>query len=115
MDLFHSAKFAARVEDLMKEHHVPGMAIALVHHEETVSKGFGYARLEPKEPCTPNTIFDIASASKSLTAASVALLVEDDVVFLDGWRHRIMNALDVVTEKSREMGHEYCKFWNQPA
>ncbi|ORY56401.1 uncharacterized protein BCR38DRAFT_379527 [Pseudomassariella vexata] len=39
------------------------------------------------------------------TGAPYILLVEDDVVFLDGWRHRVMQALDVATAKSWEVGH----------
>ncbi|ETS76083.1 hypothetical protein PFICI_11470 [Pestalotiopsis fici W106-1] len=78
MDLFNSPEFSSHVESLLEEHHVPGIAIALVQDEHVASKGYGYALLEPRKPCTADTLFDIASCSKSLTAASVALLVESD-------------------------------------
>ncbi|KAL6798288.1 beta-lactamase/transpeptidase-like protein [Trichoderma sp. SZMC 28012] len=78
MDLFNSPAFSARAEALIKKFHVPGLAIALVHKDVTASKAFGMASLEPARPMTTDTLFDIASASKSLTAASVALLVADD-------------------------------------
>ncbi|KAI1084537.1 hypothetical protein F5B20DRAFT_567973 [Whalleya microplaca] len=39
------------------------------------------------------------------TGASYILIVEDDVIFLDGWRHRTMQALNVATAKSWEAGH----------
>ncbi|KAI1376889.1 hypothetical protein F4677DRAFT_418431 [Hypoxylon crocopeplum] len=39
------------------------------------------------------------------TGAPYILIVEDDVVFLDGWRHRTMQALDRATTKSWEAGH----------
>ncbi|EQL00521.1 beta-lactamase family protein [Ophiocordyceps sinensis CO18] len=35
--------------------------------------------MDPPRPCTADTLFNIASASKSLTAASVGLLVHDNV------------------------------------
>ncbi|KAI4600422.1 hypothetical protein KJ359_000777 [Pestalotiopsis sp. 9143b] len=78
MDYFKSPDFSARVEALMKQHHVPGIAVAVVQDEEIASAGYGHASLEPEKPCTADTLFDIASASKSLTGASVALLVESD-------------------------------------
>lgn len=62
----------------MKEHHLPGFAIALVHDETIASQGLGLASLDLPKPFTADTLIDIASVSKSLTAASVALLVEDE-------------------------------------
>lgn len=78
MDLFRSPKFASRAEQLIKKHHIPGLAIAIVQNEEVASAAFGIASVESSQPMTTDTLFDIASASKSLTAASVALLVEDE-------------------------------------
>jgi CubicO group peptidase (beta-lactamase class C family) len=78
MDLFKSLEFQVHVEELIKQHHVPGLAIALVQDGTTASAGYGKASLNPPKPCTADTLFDIASSSKSLTAASVALLVDDN-------------------------------------
>ncbi|PLB41875.1 beta-lactamase family protein [Aspergillus candidus] len=78
MDLFNSAGFPSHVDDLMKEHHVPGLAIAIVQNDTIMSAGYGQASLSPSTPCTPDTLFDIASASKSMTAASVGLLVDNN-------------------------------------
>ncbi|TRX89854.1 hypothetical protein FHL15_009287 [Xylaria flabelliformis] len=38
------------------------------------------------------------------TGAPYVLMIEDDVVFLDGWRHRTMRALDIATTKSWHAG-----------
>lgn len=78
MDLFRSSEFESRVNELMRRHHVPGLAIAVVSGQETASQGFGLANVSQGTPCTADTLFDIASCSKSLTAASVALLVDDE-------------------------------------
>ncbi|KAM0742869.1 hypothetical protein ACQRIT_003046 [Beauveria bassiana] len=78
MDLFQSAKFDIQVSGLMNQLHVPGLSIALVHHNSTASKAFGVISVASAEPCTADSLFDIASSSKILTAISVALLVEDD-------------------------------------
>ncbi|KAK7959816.1 beta-lactamase family protein [Apiospora aurea] len=76
-DYIRSAAFNARIEAMMRSHHVPGLSLAIVHKGKTASAGWGKASLDPPKPCTPDTLFDIASCSKSLTAASVALLVDD--------------------------------------
>ena len=78
MDLFRAPEFAAYVNQLLLQDHVPGLAIALLQGEEIESAGFGKASLDPPKDCTADTLFDIASASKSLTAACVALLVDDN-------------------------------------
>lgn len=63
----------------MLEYHVPGATIAVTcGTEPAIARGFGYSSLENNELCTPDTLFDIASSAKSLTAAAVALLVEDN-------------------------------------
>jgi CubicO group peptidase (beta-lactamase class C family) len=93
MDLFHSPDFPSHVEDLMKQHHVPGIAIAIVQNETIASAGYGKASLDPSAPCTADTLFDIASASKSLTAASVGLLVHDNEKYPDVQYEAIVSRL----------------------
>ncbi|KAK4579821.1 hypothetical protein LTR86_000022 [Recurvomyces mirabilis] len=81
MDLFDSDEYTRHINDLLKEWHVPGLSIAIVQNDKIISKGYGYASLEKKKPCTGDTIYDFASCSKSLTAASVALMVANDEKF----------------------------------
>lgn len=83
MDLFNGDKFAEHVDKILEEWHVPGIAIAVVQNDKISSRGFGKACLDPEKPVTPDTLFDIASCSKSLTAGAVALLVEDDERYPD--------------------------------
>ncbi|KAM3420254.1 hypothetical protein BST61_g3541 [Cercospora zeina] len=78
IDFFTAENFKFRVQDLLAEWHAPGLAIAILSNRQVYSQGFGLASLDPEIPCTPDTIFDIASSSKSLTAAAVGLLVEND-------------------------------------
>ncbi|KAI0839283.1 beta-lactamase family protein [Hypoxylon sp. FL0890] len=78
MEFFQSESFASQVRHLMAQYHVPGLSVAIVQDDEIASAGYGHASLEPSKPCTADTLFDIASCSKSLTAASVGLLVEDN-------------------------------------
>src|SRR5262249_25000666 len=48
----------------------PGCAVGIVHRGQLIySKGFGSANLEYGVPNTPQTVFEVASFSKSLTCA----------------------------------------------
>lgn len=78
MDLFNGNKFTERVKELLEEWHCPGLGVGIVEGDKVSSRGFGQASVDPEKPCTSETIFDIASCSKSSTAAAVALLIEDD-------------------------------------
>lgn len=77
MELFESTTFASLVTNLLRQYHIPGLSVAVVHNDKIASTSYGMANYEDSIPCTGDTLFDIASSSKSLTAASVALLVDD--------------------------------------
>ncbi|KAF2964176.1 hypothetical protein GQX73_g9404 [Xylaria multiplex] len=93
MDYLNSPGFHSRVEKLMQKYHVPGLAIAVTEGERTFSAGYGLASLDPPKPCTADTLFDIGSSSKSLTAASVGLLVRDNDKYPDVQYETIMSKL----------------------
>ena len=64
-------------EDLMAKSGIPGMAVAVVHGEDTVyAKGFGVKNIqvsdEPGNRVDPDTVFQLASLSKPLGATVVA-------------------------------------------
>lgn len=65
----------------MQSYHLPGLSISICQNETINSTGFGVLSRESQEAATADTLYDIASSSKSLTAASVALLVEDNENF----------------------------------
>ena len=53
------------------------------HDTTQISVGIGYADLENRLPCRPETVFRIASISKSITMAIVAKLWENGDLDLD--------------------------------
>lgn len=93
MEMFRSEKFRSYVEDSMDLHHVPGLAIAVVQGDEIASEGYGKASIEPPVPCKSDTLFDFASCAKSLTAASVGLLVDDNEQFPEVQYDALMSTL----------------------
>jgi CubicO group peptidase (beta-lactamase class C family) len=62
----------------------PGMAVAVVRDTQVVyAKGFGWADVETRRPVTPETIFYIASTTKSFTGLAAAMLDEQGRLDLD--------------------------------
>ncbi len=71
-------------EDLMSRSSVPGMAVAVTHGGKTLyAKGFGVRDVRTKEPVDTDTVFQLASLSKPLSATVVARQVGDDTIGLD--------------------------------
>ena len=72
------------VPKLMERADVPGVAVALVQNGALAwTRGFGYADREARKPVTDQTVFQVASISKSVAAWGVMKLVEDGKVDLD--------------------------------
>lgn len=66
------------------ERHIPGAAIAVVKNGRVVkAEGYGLASVEFNVPAIKETVFEIGSVSKQITAAAVMLLVEEGKVNLD--------------------------------
>jgi CubicO group peptidase (beta-lactamase class C family) len=68
----------------MAEHHLPGLAVAVVRDGRVaLARGYGTRDHAGLEPVTPGTPFQIASITKALTAVAVLQLVEATRVALD--------------------------------
>lgn len=107
--------FEARVEQVIGEHGVAGMAIAIVEHGEiTHARGYGVRRLGGADAVDADTIFPTGSTGKAFTAAALAILVDqgklgwDDKVIdhlpefrmYDAWVTREMTVRDLLVHRS---------------
>src|SRR5262249_15674885 len=85
------AKLDGIVDDLMKKSGIPGMAVAVVHGGKTVyAKGFGLRDVRSGDKIDPDTVFQLASLSKSLSATVVAHQVGANGI---GWDTPIVSKL----------------------
>ncbi len=76
--------FEAYVEQRMNKENIAGAAIAVSQHGNTIyQKGFGVTNIETKQPVTPETVFGIASVTKSFTALAVMMLAEEGKLSVD--------------------------------
>lgn len=61
----------------MSRHGIPGASMAIVKNGHLVyARSFGYADADKKEPVQPNSLFRVASISKTITAIAVLHLIE---------------------------------------
>jgi hypothetical protein len=75
----------------LAEYAVPGAAIALVQDGRLVlAEGFGVRDLATGAPTTADTVFQLASVSKTFTAATVAALVDRKKL---GWETPMVSVL----------------------
>lgn len=85
----HAAPSFGAMADLVRHHMaragIPGLALGLARDGEVVlTQGFGTANLETNRPVDADTVFHIASITKTITALAVMMLVEEGRVSLDG-------------------------------
>jgi D-alanyl-D-alanine carboxypeptidase len=72
------------VEAQMRKRNVPGLSLAVVRDGKVVkARGYGFANLELKAAATPETVYEVGSLTKQVTAAAVMLLVEEGRLSLE--------------------------------
>lgn len=78
------ASFDSTVLGLMAKWQIPGGSLAVVKDGRLVlAHGYGWASRENRQPVQPDSLFRIASLSKSLTSAAILKLVEEGQLRLD--------------------------------
>ena len=78
------AAIDAAVEQGLKAFQVPGLALAVVRDGQVVlARGYGVRSLTTREAVTPDTLFYVASGSKSFTATLIAMTAEEGKVNWD--------------------------------
>ena len=79
-----AAQIDQYINEQMAQQNIVGLSVAVVQNNEvTYLKGFGAASLKRHTQVTPQTIFDLASCSKSFTAMATLLLWNDGLIDLD--------------------------------
>lgn len=83
-----AAHAADDLDDLIREQmaaaQIPGLAVGLARDGEVAfARSYGFADLEQRRPVTPDTMFHIASITKTVTATAVMMLVDAGRIELD--------------------------------
>jgi N-acyl-D-amino-acid deacylase len=76
---------------MMSRHGVPGASLAVTKGGKLLyARGYGWSNLATREPVQPDTMFGIASLSKTITGAAVLKLVEQGKLKLDDKPFKIL-------------------------
>lgn len=81
---------AVDVGELLKQHHIPGAAMAIVYEGEVYIRTFGVRSVETREPVDAHSVFRMASLSKSFAGVLTAKLVKENKV---GWNDYVSDYL----------------------
>ncbi len=77
-------EFEQYVARVMEENHIAGAAVALsVGNEVVYAKGFGVRDIETGDKVTPESIFGVASVSKSFTSLAINQLADAGLLSID--------------------------------
>jgi CubicO group peptidase (beta-lactamase class C family) len=72
------------ITDTMTQDHIPGLSLAIVKEGKVIyAKGFGARNLKANLPATPDTLYGIASCTKSFTAMAVMQLQEQQKLIVN--------------------------------
>jgi len=78
------ADLESYIPDYMQDKNIPGVAIALIREGQIVwTEGFGVVNAITRQPVTPETVFEVASNSKVVTAYIALRLVDQGKLSLD--------------------------------
>ncbi len=86
----------------MAEYRVPGVGLGLWHDQRLHVRGFGVTSLDDPRPITGDTLFTIASISKTMTATAVMRLVEDGRLDLRAPVHAVLPEFRVRDQAASE-------------
>lgn len=96
----HNA-FDEKFQEAIAEHKIPGAAYAIVHGDKiTQARGYGTRAVGAKLPVSGDTVFRLASVSKTFSAELTALLVAEGKL---DWNDKVIDA--VPSFKLKTPGH----------
>ncbi len=78
------AHFEKQADELRERLKIPGLSAVILKDQKVLwAKGFGFADLENRVPATPETLYHVASLTKTFAAILVLQLVEQGKLGLD--------------------------------
>ncbi|HET9808089.1 MAG TPA: serine hydrolase domain-containing protein, partial [Candidatus Limnocylindria bacterium] len=90
------------VRDAMERYHVPGVAIGMLRAGDTRVAAFGVTSVEHPLPVDGDTLFQIASVTKTMTATVIMRLIERGALDLDAPVRRYIPAFRLRDSAAQE-------------
>jgi CubicO group peptidase (beta-lactamase class C family) len=77
------AQLHQQIQEAMHRYHVPGVSFGVLWDGQQHTAGFGVTNVDVPGPVTPETLFQIGSITKTVTATAIMRLVEQGALALD--------------------------------
>jgi CubicO group peptidase (beta-lactamase class C family) len=91
-----------RIEAGMARYHIAGVAVGVFYQGQEYVRGYGVTNVDYPEPVDGDTLFRIASTTKTFTGTTVMLLVEQGLLDLDAPVRRYLPDFRVADEAASE-------------
>ena len=88
------------ISSRMAEYRIPGVGFGLFKNGRSALRGFGLTNVDNPQPVTPDTVFPIASISKTTVATAIMRLVEEGRVDLEAPVRRYISDFRVQDESA---------------
>jgi CubicO group peptidase (beta-lactamase class C family) len=88
------------VEKQLKQRGVPGAAVGVLYHGETVTGGFGVTNLDHPRPVASDTLFQIGSITKTFTGTALMRLVDAGKIDLQAKVRKYLPGFSVADESA---------------
>ena len=93
---YETEKLEAFLQDFMERKKIPGMSVCVNGSEGTIyKKGLGFCDMEKTKPVDTETIFGIASMTKSVTCACLAILESEGKLSFQDPACKYLPALEI--------------------
>jgi len=97
---FPTEKLDSFITKAMNDWHLMGLAIAIVKKDSVIlAKGYGYRDYMNRLPVNENTVFPIASCSKTFTTALMGIAEKDDKIQLNKPVHQYFPQFQLYTDQ----------------
>jgi CubicO group peptidase (beta-lactamase class C family) len=94
IDTIGAASLDAAVDGLLNRHPAVGLAVGVVRDGDLVYfRGHGYADVASHRPITDDTVFRVASITKTFTAVAIMQLWEQGLIDLDAPAHEYLHSI----------------------
>lgn len=101
LNLERLERIPVRMKSFVEQGHIAGAVTLVARHGQAVSlEAVGYRDLESKKPMRTDTIFDIRSMTKPITAIAVMILVEEGRLALNDPIEKYLPEFKAVADKS---------------
>lgn len=116
--------FDSYIEGTMQSWHCPGVAVAIIKGGEVLHRqAYGFRDIEAQSPMTLDTRFPVASVTKSFTAMSIALLIDEgklewdqpvgevipELILSDPYATAHMTVRDMLSHRTGLPGHFFAQ------